>query len=417
MNTHADKTEKNQDQLLANEHTQKQSGGESTLKFIDNRPEAIAQRKLREVIDHSPQSIQIDAFRNMLDNNHQANSTDLVTQRKSVVQLKNRKEKKKQKREKAGLDKLYQAELLMTSIEEEEDAGEKTVFDVVRMAKEIIAGLAEQDAVIGALLECSDKIQTAVAKDASSLNYIVSTILRDYPSAKHVFVGIGESPEVLMGLLELQGARTASIVVSGVKNAVPKNEKEWENAINDINSFLDPWDSENIDLLLLDATDTKATLEVITNVIKRSDKNNGLSRAVKSASISATKTGDGGPEKLAGSDINVLDINDVNPDRSENKEGHKARQLIRERFFFQWYKENLGRSVEKRSFSAVIQGLDPEVEYNEDNQERIDIFTSAVHSFDSLNSKALRRAQALLERARVPLQQAQADRDAFIDAI
>lgn len=403
MNTHADKTGKNQDQLLANEHTQKQSGGESTLKFIDNRPEAIVQRKLREVIDHSPKSIQIDAFRNMLDNNHQANSTDLVTQRKSVVQLKNRKEKKKQKREKTGLGRLYEAELLMTSIEAGEGDEEEAAFDVKRTAEEVIAGLAEQDVVIRALLECSDTIQSAVKEDASSLNYIINIILRDYPSAKHVFVGIGESPEVLMGLLELQGARTASIPVSGVKNAIPKNEKEWENAINDINSFLDPWDSKNIDLLLLDATDTEATLKVITDVIKRSDRDNGLSRHVKSASISATKTHDGGPEKLNDSEINILDINDLNPDRTTNVEGRKARKLIRERFFFQWYKENLGRSVEKRSFSDVINGLDPEVNENVENQAIIDLFTSAVHSFDSINSKTFRRAQALLARAKAKI--------------
>lgn len=75
MNTHADKTGKNQAQSLANEHAQKQSGGEAALKFIDNRPEAIAQRKLQEVIDHSPQSFQLKALSNISGNAPQEKQT------------------------------------------------------------------------------------------------------------------------------------------------------------------------------------------------------------------------------------------------------------------------------------------------------------------------------------------------------
>lgn len=68
MNAQADKTGENKNQSLANEHIQKQGGGESTLKFVDNRPEAIAQRKLQEVIDHSPKSVQLKAFQNVSGN-------------------------------------------------------------------------------------------------------------------------------------------------------------------------------------------------------------------------------------------------------------------------------------------------------------------------------------------------------------
>ncbi len=52
MNTHADKTQENKSQSLANEISQKQSGGESTFQFVDNRPEAIVQRKLQAMADN-----------------------------------------------------------------------------------------------------------------------------------------------------------------------------------------------------------------------------------------------------------------------------------------------------------------------------------------------------------------------------
>ena len=53
MNTHADKTQENKSQSVSNVESQMQSGGESTFKFVDNRPEAIAQRKLQEMANNS----------------------------------------------------------------------------------------------------------------------------------------------------------------------------------------------------------------------------------------------------------------------------------------------------------------------------------------------------------------------------
>ena len=41
MNTHADKTQENKSQSVSNETSQKQSSGESTFQFVDNRPEAF----------------------------------------------------------------------------------------------------------------------------------------------------------------------------------------------------------------------------------------------------------------------------------------------------------------------------------------------------------------------------------------
>lgn len=52
MNTHADKLLENKSQSVANVVSQKQNGGESTFQFLDNRPEAIAQRKLQEMANN-----------------------------------------------------------------------------------------------------------------------------------------------------------------------------------------------------------------------------------------------------------------------------------------------------------------------------------------------------------------------------
>jgi len=65
MNTHADKTQENKNQSVANAVPQKQSGGESTFQFVDNRPEAIAQRKLQEMANNSPRAMQLKAFQNI----------------------------------------------------------------------------------------------------------------------------------------------------------------------------------------------------------------------------------------------------------------------------------------------------------------------------------------------------------------
>jgi hypothetical protein len=65
MNTHADKTQENKIQSVANTVAQKQSGGESTFQFVDNRPEAVAQRKLQEMANNNPRAMQLKAFQDM----------------------------------------------------------------------------------------------------------------------------------------------------------------------------------------------------------------------------------------------------------------------------------------------------------------------------------------------------------------
>jgi hypothetical protein len=72
MNTHADKTQENKSQSLANEASQKQSGGESTFQFVDYRPEAIAQRKLQELANNSPQAKQAAQLQATANNSPQA---------------------------------------------------------------------------------------------------------------------------------------------------------------------------------------------------------------------------------------------------------------------------------------------------------------------------------------------------------
>ena len=81
MNTHSDKTHENKSQSMANAVSQKQSGGESTFQFIDNRPGAVAQRKLQEMANNSPQAKQATQLQAMAD--HYAKQKQLPIQKKA----------------------------------------------------------------------------------------------------------------------------------------------------------------------------------------------------------------------------------------------------------------------------------------------------------------------------------------------
>lgn len=74
MKTCADNTQENKSQSVANAFSQKQHVGESTFQFDDNRPEAVAQWKLREMANSSPQVSQLSAFQDMANNNAQVNN-------------------------------------------------------------------------------------------------------------------------------------------------------------------------------------------------------------------------------------------------------------------------------------------------------------------------------------------------------
>ena len=60
MNTHADKMQGNKSQSVANATSKKQDD-ESSFQFVDNRPEAIARRKLQEKANNSPRAQQVKA--------------------------------------------------------------------------------------------------------------------------------------------------------------------------------------------------------------------------------------------------------------------------------------------------------------------------------------------------------------------
>ena len=68
MNTHEDKMQENKSQAVANSLPQLQSNGESTFQYVVNRPEAIAQRKLKESINNSPRVQQLKSYQEMANN-------------------------------------------------------------------------------------------------------------------------------------------------------------------------------------------------------------------------------------------------------------------------------------------------------------------------------------------------------------
>ncbi len=75
MNTHVDKTQKNKNQSMANAVFQNKSVGESLFKFVDNGPEAVVQRKLRELVNNNPQVRQLRAFQEIVNNSTQSNQS------------------------------------------------------------------------------------------------------------------------------------------------------------------------------------------------------------------------------------------------------------------------------------------------------------------------------------------------------
>lgn len=73
MKTFADKTSENKSQAVAKGLPKLQSSSESTFQFVDNRPEAIAQRKLHEAIKNSPRVHQLKVYPEMANNSPHVN--------------------------------------------------------------------------------------------------------------------------------------------------------------------------------------------------------------------------------------------------------------------------------------------------------------------------------------------------------
>jgi hypothetical protein len=68
MSTYANKTQKDKSEAVANNSPEFKSNGQNTSQFIDNRPGAIAQRKLQIAINNSPKVKQLQAYQKMADN-------------------------------------------------------------------------------------------------------------------------------------------------------------------------------------------------------------------------------------------------------------------------------------------------------------------------------------------------------------
>lgn len=65
MNTHADKSQANKSQSVANENTQKQNGDEAALQFADSRPVALQMQRIQELANNSPQVKQLQSYQAM----------------------------------------------------------------------------------------------------------------------------------------------------------------------------------------------------------------------------------------------------------------------------------------------------------------------------------------------------------------
>lgn len=81
MNTHADKKKENKSQSVSNTVAQKHNDGEFSSQFVDNRPEAIVQRKLQEMANNSPRAMQLKGLQNSVNSNQ---ATNQVTQLQSI---------------------------------------------------------------------------------------------------------------------------------------------------------------------------------------------------------------------------------------------------------------------------------------------------------------------------------------------
>jgi hypothetical protein len=128
--------------------------------------------------------------------------------------------------------------------------------------------------------------------DHRSLLKFVSLILRTYEELAPVFVGIGASAEVVMEVMRQDPSRprVATIPISTVKLDVYNQAATAEAARVEtyVQSCLGRCWSEEVDLVLLDATESGDTLMVLQRVIEAHDKRDDLARDVITASLSAT---------------------------------------------------------------------------------------------------------------------------------
>ena len=75
MSSHAEKSQENKSQSVENESSQSQRGTTSTFQFVDNRSEALGEKKLQAMADDSPQVSQLKTFQNIANNSQQVVQT------------------------------------------------------------------------------------------------------------------------------------------------------------------------------------------------------------------------------------------------------------------------------------------------------------------------------------------------------
>lgn len=86
MNSYSDKTQENNSRVIDNSITKQQSDVEPALQFVDNRPEAIAQRKLQELANNSPHAKQAAQLKTMA-NNYSAQQVKPIQKKENNTQL------------------------------------------------------------------------------------------------------------------------------------------------------------------------------------------------------------------------------------------------------------------------------------------------------------------------------------------
>jgi len=96
MYKQVEKPKDKKSRAVTNSVSQKENGGESPFQFIDNRSEAIAQRKRQEKAINTPQHKQLTAFQEMANNSPQAKH---ATQLQSMADNYSSKQQTIQKKE------------------------------------------------------------------------------------------------------------------------------------------------------------------------------------------------------------------------------------------------------------------------------------------------------------------------------
>lgn len=78
MNAYTDKTKENKSQSMANEVSKKSNVSGPAFQFVDNRPEAVAQKKLQVMANNSPQTKQIAQWQSIA-NSHNAQHLNFIS--------------------------------------------------------------------------------------------------------------------------------------------------------------------------------------------------------------------------------------------------------------------------------------------------------------------------------------------------